>query len=279
MLLQEINPFLRCAVRFRYACVSSVRCPADARILYVISGCGRLSVEGNDYPLEPGTLALIGAGFVYRLELDSPLELIALNFDYTCDRRELELALPALPPETAGEIRKDSFEDCPALSEPLTLQKMFPLREALETIISAFQTQRHYYREEVSCLLKAVLIRLARSALLTKTESDAMADRLIRYLQDHYNEEIKTEQVAARFNYHACHINRIMRRATGTTLHNYLIRYRIGVAKTLLISSELTVSEIAAETGFQNAPHFSNTFRKVTGCRPGEYRATRQKCI
>ena len=87
MLLQEINPFLRCAVRFRYACVSSVRCPADARILYVISGCGRLSIEGNDYPLEPGTLALIGAGFVYRLELDSPLELIALNFDYTCDRQ------------------------------------------------------------------------------------------------------------------------------------------------------------------------------------------------
>ena len=62
MLLQELNPFLRCAVRFRYARVHSVRCPADARILYVTDGLGKLWLEGTEHPLCAGTLALIGPG-------------------------------------------------------------------------------------------------------------------------------------------------------------------------------------------------------------------------
>ena len=48
MLLQEVNPFLRCAVRFRYTRIHSVRCPADARILYVTDGLGKLWLEGTD---------------------------------------------------------------------------------------------------------------------------------------------------------------------------------------------------------------------------------------
>ena len=279
MLLQDVNPFVRCAVQFRFRELDSVRCPADARILYVTGGKGRLSVADNDYPLAPGSLVLIGAGFVYRLQADSPLELIALNFDYTWDRKDLDVTLAALPTEDAATIEKDRFEDCPELSRPLVFHRFFQLRESLEAIISVFQTQRTYFREEASSLLKALLIQLARSAMLERTESDELACQLIRYLQEHYREDLKAEQVAAHFNYHTSHINRIMCRATGTTLHNYLIRYRLNVAKTLLLSSSLTISQISDQIGFKNAGHFSNTFRKSTGCSPGEYRATRQKYV
>ena len=153
------------------------------------------------------------------------------------------------------------------------------MREQMEAIISAFQMQRMYYREEMSCLLKTMLIQLVQSAALEQTETYAFACQLIQYLQAHYSEDLKAEQVAAHFNYHASHINRIMRRATGTTLHNYLLRYRISVAKTLLISTSLMVCQISDQIGFRSAAHFSNTFRKETGCSPGEYRVTRQKYV
>ena len=279
MLLRDINPFMRCAVKFRYACARFVRCPADARILYIISGSGRLCTEEEEYSLGSGTLALIGPGMVYRLEVDIPLELIALNFDYTYDRENLEGVLAALPPENAEQVEKVEFEDSPVLSHPMILQEMFPIRPALEDILAVFQTKKCYFRQEVGSLLKLLLIRIARIGQMSNTATDDLANRIIRFIQEHFYEELTAEKIAAYFNYHVSSINRIMRRSTGTTVRSYLIRYRMEKAKTLLVSTELTVGQIAAQTGFQNAGYFSNAFRREMGCRPGAYRTAWRKNV
>ena len=272
MLLQEVDPFLRCAVRFRYARVHSVRCPADARILYVTEGGGTLWLDGTEHPLCAGTLALIGPGVVYRMELDSPLELIALNFDYTWQRQNLEETLEALPPEAAEWVPKVSVEDCPALSAPMILQNAQSFQAALEQIFQTFQQRKCYFREESACLLKALLIRLVRTALLTDTTGDAVADRLIQYIQAHCREELTVEKIAAHFNYHAGHINRVMRRSTGTTIHSYVIRCRMEEAKNLLLSTDMTVSQVAEAVGVGSEAYFCNSFKKLTGISPKEYR-------
>lgn len=272
MLLQEVNPFLRCAVQFRYARIHSVRCPADARILYVIDGSGTLFLEGAAHPLQAGMLALIGPGMVYRMELESPLELIALNFDYTWQRQALEEILEALPPEAAETTEKAVFEDCAILSDPVILQQAQPFRDTLEMLIRICQERKCYFREEAAGLLKALLIRLVRTARLTDTAGDAMADRLIRYLRKHYRENLTVELIAAHFNYHAGHINRVMRRSTGTTIHTYLVRCRMDAAKTLLLSTDMTVSQVAEEVGIESEAYFCNSFKKLTGITPKEYR-------
>ena len=276
MLLREVDPFVRCAVRFRYARPYSVRCPADARVLYVIEGEGKLFLEGAEHPLRAGTLALIGPGVVYRMELEHPLELIALNFDYTWQRQELEETLEALPPEAAEQMERVCVEDCAVLSAPLILREVFGVKDALENIVAVFQAKKCFFREEMACRLKELLIRLARTAMLTDADPEELTDRLIRYLQEHYSEDITVEEIATHFHYHASHINRLMRQATGTTIRNYLIRCRIDAAKALLVSTELSVSRIAARTGFQSAGYFSNAFRKDTGQSPSQYRASRQ---
>jgi AraC-like DNA-binding protein len=272
MLLQEVNPFLRCAVQFRYARTHSVRCPADARILYVIDGAGRLFLEGVEHPLLAGTLALIGPGVIYRIELDSPLELIALNFDYTWQRQALEETLDALPPEAAQQVEKVTVADCPALSAPMVLQEAQPFRDALERILGVFQQKKYYYRQESAGLLKVLLIRLARAAMLTDIPGDAVADRLIQYIQQHCREGLTVDKIAAHFNYHAGHINRVMRRATGTTIHSYLLRCRMDAAKTLLLSTDMPINQVAEAVGFGSEPYFCNSFKKLTGISPKEYR-------
>ena len=272
MLLRNINPFLRYAQRFYYDRVSITKCPADARIFYFVSGTGRIIVEGTSYPIAPGTLALINAGFVYRMELDSGLEMIAFNFDYNFDRSDITMFFDPCPQEMAEELRQEPIEDCPALSAPLILQGMFHMQNQLDEIINVFQTQKLYYQEEVSSLLKSLLIHLARSTLLSKTKTSGIANQLIYYLQEHYREDLTSTRIAAEFNYHAYHINRIMRSATGTTVHNYLINYRIAVSKNLLSNSTKSIEEIAAEVGFQSTPYFSNSFKRVVGCSPTYYR-------
>lgn len=279
MKLQDVNPFLRYAQRFHYDRVSITKCPADARIFYFASGTGTLILEGISYPICPGTMALINAGFIYRMELDSNLEMIALNFDYNFDRSDITMFFSPCPQEMAQELRQEPIEDCPALSVPLVLQGMFHMQNQLDDIISVFQTQKLYYREEASCLLKSLLIQLARSTLLSKTKTSGIANQLIHYLQEHYQEELTSDQIAAEFNYHAYHINRIMRSATGTTVHKYLINYRIAVSKNLLSNTDMSIEEISAQVGFRNTPYFSNSFKKLVGCSPSYYRMAHLESI
>lgn len=279
MLLQEINPFLRYAQRFLYDHPSETKCPADCRILYVIDGKGTLLIDGTAHPLAPGTLALINAGFIYRLDVEGHMEMIALNFDYNFQRSDISVFLDPVTPEEAAQVRTESIEDCAALSSPLILQEMFHLQGTLEKIIGVFQTQRLYFREEAACLMKELLITLARSTLLSHSKTNAIANQLIRYLQENYREELTSDLIAARFNYHSYHINRIMRSATGTTVHKYLINYRISVSKNLLGNTTMSIEEISAEVGFKNVSYFSNSFKKVVGCSPSTYRARHMRSI
>ena len=279
LLLHEINPFLRYAQRFCYDHPSETKCPADCRILYVISGQGCIEVDGNRYPLAAGTLAMINAGFVYRLELDAPLEMIALNFDFTFQRKDISFFLDPVPLDQAEMVRTEPIEDCAALSSPVIFQEMFHLHGTLEEIINVFQTQRLYFREEAACMMKELLITLARSTLLSHSKTNAIANQLIYYLQEHHREELTSDIIAAEFNYHAYHINRIMRNATGTTVHKYLINYRIAMSKNLLGNTTMTIDQIAAEVGFKNVAYFSNSFKKVVGCCPSTYRARHIRSI
>lgn len=279
MLLHDMNPFLRYAQQFRYDRSGMIKCPADARLLYVKAGTGTLYLGEVSHQMAPGTLALINAGFIYRMELDAPLELIALNFDYTFDRSSITIFFDPCPPEMADQLRQEPFTDCPALSAPLVLQEMFHIQSSLEEIISVFQTRKLYYEEECSCLLKSLLIQLARSTLLSKAKTNHIANQLIHYLQEHYREDLTGERLAAEFNYHTYHINRIMRSATGTTVHKYLVQYRISVSKNLLSNTSMSIDEIAAEVGFKNTPYFSNSFKKIVGCSPSSFRCRHLQSI
>jgi AraC-like DNA-binding protein len=83
---------------------------------------------------------------------------------------------------------------------------------------------------------------------------------------------------------HCCvsegHLSRIFHHATGLTFREYLTQVRIERAKSLLIHSGKSVTEIAYESGFQSLSQFHRVFRKIHGASPGEMRSkTNQSSI
>jgi AraC-like DNA-binding protein len=76
---------------------------------------------------------------------------------------------------------------------------------------------------------------------------------------------------------HCCvsegHLSRIFHHATGLTFREYLTRVRIERAKSLLLNSGKSVTEIAYESGFQSLSQFHRVFRKVYDSSPGEMRS------
>jgi transcriptional regulator GlxA family with amidase domain len=69
------------------------------------------------------------------------------------------------------------------------------------------------------------------------------------------------------------HFARSFKDAFGVPPHRYLLTRRIEQAKTLLRDTDLSITEIAFQTGWNSLGTFGRTFRDVTGDSPGELRA------
>lgn len=105
-----------------------------------------------------------------------------------------------------------------------------------------------------------------------QNDAEHMIRRIRRYLDQHFTEDISIGMVADDLGCSETYVYHLFKRVTGQTPMQYVIRRRIGLAQTLLISTELTVTEIAANVGYINANYFSTLFSKMVGMSPVNYR-------
>jgi AraC-like DNA-binding protein len=87
-----------------------------------------------------------------------------------------------------------------------------------------------------------------------------------------YDQPLDLDELARIANFSRYHFLRAFRRAFHATPHEYLTRKRIERAKELLAESELTVTEICFEVGFESLGSFSTLFHKIVGWSPSIYR-------
>ena len=68
------------------------------------------------------------------------------------------------------------------------------------------------------------------------------------------------------------HLARVFRETTGTSIHQYLLRLRLGLALRRLVASEADLTTIASDLGFSSHSHFTARFRALFGTTPTEIR-------
>jgi AraC family transcriptional regulator, transcriptional activator of pobA len=77
---------------------------------------------------------------------------------------------------------------------------------------------------------------------------------------------------ARELGYSPDYLSDLLRKETGKTAREHIQYFLIEKAKTRLLGSEASISEIAYALGFEHPQHFSKLFRSKTGMSPGEYR-------
>src|SRR5258706_6952612 len=92
------------------------------------------------------------------------------------------------------------------------------------------------------------------------------------FLDRHYKMPVTIEQLSHEAALSPYHFIRLFRRVYKQTPHQYLIQRRIEAAKQLLHSTDLSITEICIEIGFESLGSFSTLFRKATGLSPTSYR-------
>ncbi len=94
----------------------------------------------------------------------------------------------------------------------------------------------------------------------------------VAHLDDHYAEGPSVAELAAKAHYSEAQFRRLFRALMHQSPTEYLASVRVNVAKTLLTTTNRSVSDIASETGFFDHSHFIRVFRKATGLTPLAYR-------
>ena len=92
------------------------------------------------------------------------------------------------------------------------------------------------------------------------------------YIEMHPEEPLTLAVLAHQTGYSESYLCRRFKQETGVGVSNYIRFARIERARSLLTDTDLTVAEIAARLHFCSASHFSDTFRKVAGMLPQQYR-------
>ena len=108
----------------------------------------------------------------------------------------------------------------------------------------------------------------------TKQHPDEEIVQAQIWLQDNYHRQIKVSEVASRFDMSVRTFNRRFKNATAQSPLQYLQGIRIEIAKDLLQTSNLNVSEVADKIGYQDVGYFTTLFMKLLSTSPREYRAT-----
>lgn len=96
---------------------------------------------------------------------------------------------------------------------------------------------------------------------------------LARHLLDQgYSTPITIEQLSNEVALSPYYLIRLFRRIYKQTPHQYLTQLRIGRAKELLSNSDLNITEICVDVGFESLGSFSALFSKIVGITPSAYR-------
>jgi len=104
---------------------------------------------------------------------------------------------------------------------------------------------------------------------------DERLKRMLRYLQEHFAEELTLEKIAASASVSKSECLRCFQSIVRTPPLRFLMQYRLQRAAELLNDPRLKIIDAAEACGFHDMSYFAKAFRRCKGMTPGEYQKSR----
>jgi len=228
----------------------------------IIRGEGVQTLNGTDIEFSPGYMFLLSPADFHKNTLrdSESYDYYGVKFNYELlDKRLAELcSIDKFPislklSDASFKIAVDIFE------------RLIEESELGEGRIG----NRLYLQSMVEQL---VIIALRELDAKNSSAGSAFLNKALGYLYTHFFENITVNDAAQFMGYTPNYFNTIFRKSIGMPFGIYLRDMRLKYAANLLKSSELSITEIAMESGFESSAHFSRSFREKYGMPPKDYR-------
>ncbi len=231
-------------------------------LLLIRSGTGSYIVDDECYEISAGNIVVCNAGILHDelAQTNRDLNMLSLAID--------QLRLKGLPENHL----------IPSNIKPiLKMEKHFQLLETMFQSIFDFlsseeQPDTIYYLTQSLLSLLIHIFENNGEPLSEGTVEHPVLKEIKAYIDENYSEELSLQSISDHFYISSSYLSHLFKKNMGYSPMHYIIRRRIGEAQTLLITTDMPVTEIASAVGFDNLSHFNVQFKKFVGLSPSTYR-------
>ena len=277
---EDICPYVRYARR----CLIKEKTPTpvanyDNMLVYLLKGKGKFRVEDLTCNLERGDALIIRPGTFYEYTpLVGECTCIFVDFDYTMSQKDI--VIPRLSDVIegfdAGKIVENTlFTDVHIFNTTVHVKRIQLFEEKMIEIVEEFSKKSDYSDMKCGAIMMAMLSDVARRlrlGALETSDNKGLVEEVISYINEHSNEKLTNKIIGELFAIHQNHVNTLVKKKTGYTLHNYLVMRRISKALEMIDKTDLPMCTISERCGFTESKNFIRLFKNTVGTTPHQYR-------
>ena len=243
----------------------------EFEIIYVRSGFLTVSISGESYigktgeafVVSPGNLHLMGSqsGTVDYYTFLFPLKYISFRTDDMLDEKLLE-------PLNSGHLMI-----CPRVKDTA--------KELCEQLIDIYMAENDETESKITAQIKTKIILLQFILEMWKKgfviENDTsgrntVEKEMVSYIQQNFTGKISLREFGEQFHLSEKYISRYFKEHFHITLSQYVTYLRLEHAKQLLQDTDIPVTDVAMQSGYQNVSYFIRSFQKAYAVSPLKYR-------
>lgn len=236
------------------------------KILFLTSGKGGYVIEGQRYQLQSGDVVLIDSHSVHRPELEE---------DTAYGRIIIFISPAFLQRESTGDC---DLGDCFSGKQGHVLRLKEPARKKLFDMAATLEKELNkdsFGRDIASnAALLRLLVQIGRERqreenqhLSPVTPENHRVLEMMRYLDEHLEEDLNIDDLAETFYISKYHMMRLFRKETGYTVYDYLSQRRLIHAREL-IAGGMRATEACYRSGFRSYSSFTRSYSKHFGATP-----------
>ena len=243
----------------------------ELEIIYVKSGFLTVSISGENYigtpgdafVVSPGNLHLMGSqtGTVDYYTFLFPLKYISFRTDDMLDEKLLE-------PLNSGHLMI-----CPRVKDTA--------KELCEQLIEIYEAKKDESESKITTQVRTKIILLQFILEMWKKgfviENDTsgrntVEKEMVSYIQQNFTGKISLREFGEQFHLSEKYISRYFKEHFHITLSQYVTYLRLEHAKQLLQDTDIPVTDVAMQSGYQNVSYFIRSFQKAYAVSPLKYR-------
>lgn len=230
---------------------------------YVAAGRGSVRIVGKEYDLSAGALFSYGRGVAHEIRCDPAAAMTKyfVNFvGHTAD------SLLKSGPLGGGSVVR--------VSEPHEILLLF------ERLQHEGMNQALHAGELCALYVEILLLKTKELEIKHTNETSKAWGTFVRckHFIDSDPERVGSiGSVAERMGIDRSYLSRLFRRYLKISAHDYIMRKRLARAAYLLITSDLSVGEVAARLEFADPFHLSRAFKKAYGISPSHFRRQKEQ--
>lgn len=248
----------------------------EIEIILAVKGVTRIGVDTEETQLQPGEIYFFASGEPHYFLPSAQSIREVFQFDLSVFNLQL-LGL--------------SSTELVAIFEKAARYSATWSKKATDDMTTVLHSLAHFFTDEkrpakivgglydLLAIFQSELPQAERPSNARKNYSSAkykeiiyQLNRVYDYIEDHYYEPIKVQDVADLLNFNPQYFTRFFKENTGTTFVSFLNDFRITRASFLLQEELAPMAEIAEKSGFNSAKTFQHTFKDYMGISPLQYR-------